>query len=279
MPARSRPQPVGAPARDATFVFKGRVKTIRATTMPGVPVTPRTAVVTVEEILHAPEALSQYAGHDITVELSDRRRPAVGQEAMFYTNGWLFGKSVAVRAVDHRPVEASHRALLASAAGDPVANLERRELEAHFDEADAVVSGRVSSVHLPSTAGRTRARGVEAPMIRGEHDPMWREAVVEVGAVNKGSGGPRRVIVRFPASRDMMWVDIPKLSVGQEGYFMLHKLPAEAEAGRAPGRMRAAAAPARKAETYTLLHAEDFHPLDRAGAVQAVIQKRTGSLG
>jgi hypothetical protein len=126
----------------------------------------------VEEILHAPEALSHYAGHDITVELSSRRKPAVGQEAMFFTNGWLFGKSVAVRAVDHRPVEASHRAFLAAAAGDPVSNLARRETEAHFDDADAVVSGQVSSVHLPSTAKRTRARVGDTPMIRGEHDPM-----------------------------------------------------------------------------------------------------------
>jgi hypothetical protein len=68
--------------------------------------------------------------------------------------------------------------------------------------------------------------------------------------------------------------------VGQEGYFMLHKPPADVQAGPTPkAAVRAAAVRAPKDEVYTLLHAEDFCPLQHAEAVQAVIQKRSGSIG
>src|SRR5712692_8935338 len=119
MPASSKTE---SPAEQARFVFKGTVQKLKAATMPGIPLTDRTAVVRVDEIFYAPEALSYYAGQDINVQLGGRKKIKKGQQAVFYTNGWLFGESVAVQSVDHREVEESPIAFT-QAGGDPVENL------------------------------------------------------------------------------------------------------------------------------------------------------------
>jgi hypothetical protein len=56
--------------RQARFVFKGTVQKLKATTIPDIEDTSGTAIVRVDQIVHAPEALSQFGGHDITVQLS-----------------------------------------------------------------------------------------------------------------------------------------------------------------------------------------------------------------
>src|SRR6266487_2935183 len=106
-------------AQQARFVFKGTVQKLKASTMRDVPANNRTAVVRVDEVIQAPEALSHYAGQDLTVQLGGRKKLKKGQQAVFYTNGWLFGDSVAVQSIDHLDVEKT-RAALTIAEGDPV---------------------------------------------------------------------------------------------------------------------------------------------------------------
>jgi hypothetical protein len=144
----------------------------------------------------------------------------------------------------------------------------------------------VKSVRVPDTPAPKAlrgARGARAAAGAGltlqrpsEHDPMWREAVVEVEDVHKGSHKRKTIIVRFPASRDIMWNEAPKLRPGQEGYFVLHK-PAEGEipppgpgarGARAAKAARAAAGP----QVYTILHAGDFESFTRPQALQALIR-------
>ena len=90
---------------DATFVFKGTIKKLKATTMKAAPASARTCIVTVNEVLEAPQNLTSYAGQDITVELSDRRKASVGDRMIFHSISWLFGESVAVRSL-YEEVEA-----------------------------------------------------------------------------------------------------------------------------------------------------------------------------
>lgn len=49
-----------------------------------------------------------------------------------------------------------------------------------------------------------------------EHNPEWQEAIVEVQETLKGPAGASEIVVRFPASQDIMWVGYPKLKAGQE---------------------------------------------------------------
>ena len=89
MPKDSRHEEL---AQQARFVFKGTVQKLKAATMRDVKVDARTAIVRVDEIIHASEALSNYAGKNITVQLGGRKKVSKGQQAVFYTNAWLFGE-------------------------------------------------------------------------------------------------------------------------------------------------------------------------------------------
>jgi hypothetical protein len=189
-----------------TFVFEGTVKKLGRAAMKDVPVDERTAVVTVNRTIEAPPDLAGYDGRDITVRVSGRRKIGAGQRMVFHTTGWIHGEGVAVQSRREEPVS---RAVARTR--QPV------------DAADLVVSGKVVTVRLPreSTRGRARSGRKTGPI--SEHDPQWREAVIQVDKVLQGAPGKKQIVVRFPASSDVLWHDTPKLHPGQEGQFILRK--------------------------------------------------------
>jgi hypothetical protein len=120
----------------------------------------------------------------------------------------------------------------------------------------------------PTRASAAAAAGPGKPARISEHDPFWREAVVEVQNVHKGTVGKKQVVVRFPSSTDIRWHRAPKFEVGQEGVFSLH--PDEISAHAGPGAM---AASFDTGDSYTCLNAADFQPshneADAAVAIDA----------
>ena len=270
---------------EATFVFRGTVKRRRAATVAHLPADTRTVTVSVDDILEAPAALAQLSGHTITVRVAGRRVPPVGRTTIFHTNGWIFGDSVAVRSVREEPVRPAHAAML-SRGGDPVAHRREREMGARFDRADVVVSGRVRAVRLPEDAVtsapggvRAAARGAPAPVRpASEHDPHWREAVIDVEEVHKGDLRGGQIVLTFPASIDVRWYKAPKFQPGERGTFMVHETTTAAPERRPPARgaraTRAAAAPLATRRIYTALSPLDFQPQHEPGGLHALIQLR-----
>jgi hypothetical protein len=266
----------------ATFVFKGAIRKVRAATMRNLPVDERTAVVHVEQVLDAPPSLARYAGRNITVQLAPRGKAAVGQELIFHTAGWIFGDSVAVRAVKQEPVTRAGAARLARAL-DPTRERADREMRERVAAADLVVSGKVVAVKLPgesepsARAARQTAPAISKPV--SEHDPKWREAVVEVDEVHKGEHGTHRVSVLFPSSTDVRWYKAPKFTAGQQGFFVLHKTTMK-EAEQVDTRARALATPPsdeRDVEVYTALHPADVRPLTDEEHVRRAIARTPGA--
>lgn len=124
MPTPPGPDELAAKAR---FVFRGTVEQLNAATLPEVRDTSNTAVVQVDETIHAPKALSHYTGRNITVQLADPAGLKVGDSAVFFTDAWLFGNAgVAVRSLGHHP-PGPLTAALRVPGSDPVANLEDRD--------------------------------------------------------------------------------------------------------------------------------------------------------
>ena len=264
-------------SRKSTFVFQGTVLKLGAATMRTVPVDKNTAIVHVEQVLEAPHNLSRYAGHDITVQLASRSKAAVGHQLIFHTAGWMFGDSVAVRAEKQAPVPRTLSA--AQSRGiDPIRQRDDREMHERVAAADLVVSGKVVAVQLPGES-KVAARTVRGPVPANlapvsEHDPKWREAVVEVDQVQKGRHGPSRVTVLFPSSTDVRWYKAPKFTAGQQGFFALHKAKMK-ESERLDTRSRAlAAAPSDKeVEVYTALHPADFQPFAQEDRIRGAIAR------
>ncbi len=258
----------------ATLVFQGTVKKVKAATMKNISIDERTAVVHVDQVLESPPNLRHLAGTDITVQLAERATE--NQSLLFHAAGWVFGDSIAVRAVTQEPIQRSHAPLLARG-GDPATHLAQRALKERVDSADLVVSGTVVSVRLPEgsepVTGATRgAAAVNAKPV-SEHDPKWREAVVEVADVHKGEDATKRVSVLFPASLDVRWFKAPKFHAGQQGYFILHKQTIDA-ADRVDVRTRGAAVsagPPEPVEVYTALSPDDFHPYQQQERLRGLV--------
>ena len=269
-------------AQQAKFVFKGTVRKLKAATMAEVQPNERTAIVTVDEIVHAPAPFANYTGKEITVQLGGRKKIQEGQQAVFFANGWRFGESIAVRSIDHlSPVKIPSLAptLAVTAAAShglsvprPTAaqRLSDRELQQHVENADVVLTGRVTSIRAATemlqTAKPKSAKprsGVQRPPRISEHDPLWCEAVLEVLDTEKGGGSAKQVVVRFPSSTDIRWHKAPKFRPGQEGVFILRK--AEVQPAAAGG-------PKSGPAIYVAEHSADFQPINRVEQIKSFIE-------
>jgi hypothetical protein len=257
-------------ANQASFVFRGTVQRVKAATMDQVPVNDRTAVVRVDEVLQAPEPLRDYAGQEITVQLGGEKPVKKGQHATFYANGWLFGDSLAVQAIDHTE-ESSKARKAAPETGDPAKALESTRLKARMDASDLVITGRVKSVRVPEgePKGLTAKAAGEVDQRFSEHDPVWRIATVEVESVQKGRHAGKTVDVRFPSSTDVRWFHAPKLHPGQEGHFVLH--------GNEAPATKAMTTSGAETGDYVVLDAADFQPLEQPAPVPDAGKSPRGS--
>jgi hypothetical protein len=259
--------------QDANFVFKGTIKRLKASNVKQAPVSDRTAIVTVNQVIDAPANLAGYAGQAITVELSNARNAAAGKRMIFHTTSWLFAENIAVRSLYEEPDEGDASARRVAAAAPRA----ERAVQAHFDDADLVVSGKVVEVRLPQAGvgGRKKAMasGVQSTRI-SEHDPKWREAIIDVEQVHKGKSSKRQVIVRFPSSTDVAWRRAPKFEAGQQGYFMLHKEQrAAAESSGRKGKQKSATThAAADAQTYTVRDRQDFQLYSQTGGIKSLIE-------
>jgi hypothetical protein len=264
----------------STFIFKGTVSKVGAVTMKAIPVTKNTVVVGVDEVVEAPASLEDYKGQKITVELLQGKKVKVGEQYLFYSNGWVFGEGLAVQSIAHEIAAkpAAARATVRAAETRPVARgatpsakLHKKLARARFEAADMVVTGRVASVRVP------RERVMMAASLEGslqkpvsEHDPVTQEAVIQITSVHKGAPGASEVTLRFPSSTDVRWYQSPKFHPGQEGLFMLHKEETPRKSA-VRGAAIAAALPADdSAGFHTALHPADFQSMNEAAGGQTI---------
>lgn len=264
---------------EAKFLFIGTIKKLGASALAQVPKSAETAIVRVDEILHAPPTLAKTLGTQITVKLAKGVKPKVGDQVLFHAKGWVFGDTVAVESVK-QDAPAKAKAMMGSTT-DPTRNLKERELQNRVASADMVVEGEVSSVHLPeSEMAAARAASSARPV--SEHDPKWREAVVAVKAVHKGEPTTKQVVVRFPSSTDVQWYRAPKFHAGDRGVWVL-KSPTESPVTGAAVQPKGVAALATTATAipgaavYTALSPLDFHSANQTDAVASVIRAAKNS--
>ncbi|MER9227044.1 hypothetical protein NKI39_15660 [Mesorhizobium sp. M0664] len=254
----------------AAFAFRGTVKQKGAANLKAITDTSRTAVVTVDEIVRSPSALAGFVGHDVTVQLAANEQVRNGERGVFYVTGFVFGETLAVQSVGHDSVPAAQLMVAASvraADGDPTRAFRQTKARERAKRAPVVVTGKVVAVGLadseptPVTAAAVTSRRVS------EHEPFWREAIVQVQTVHKGAVPSQQVVLRFPGSSDVRWHLSPKFQAGQEGVFSLHTDQVSSRLQFGP----AAASMAATATAFTALNSADFQPADHEAEVAAVL--------
>lgn len=213
--------PVKGLTREAGLVFVGTVTKTGAANLEIVEPNDRTAVVRVDETLVSAGTLADFTGKDVTVFLREAGSAKAGEQSVFFTTVALLGETLGLVEVGRRTgPPADLRAQVAAA---------RREIategvRARMAAADLAVSGRVLSVRAAVSAGPSGGT-------LSEHDPQWQEALVEVRTLLHGQLAEKTVAVWFPGSLDVMWARAPKLGVGREGAWLLHRYEPE---GRGP---------------------------------------------
>jgi hypothetical protein len=231
-------------ATRSAIVVLGTVTRVGASEEPLLAASASTVVITVRRMFAGSEFAGDQAGRTATVILSPQSRPGslkAGSEAYFFGNPRFIGKTLTLADEGELP--------LAAGAGDALPPELDRGLQARRDIpvrarlaiAALVFRGKVESVRplegtadavLPGAGRRpedSQAR-VDGPSrdLRDEHDPDWQVALVRVTANLRGTENGAVVAVVFPASRDIVWFNVPKPKVGEEVLILGHR-PQEEE--------------------------------------------------
>jgi len=195
----------------SSLVFRGTVTALHATT-PGIDLADksRAIVAQVDAVLFEGGALD-VGGQSVTVELLAAPTMAVGYEGYFFTALWTLGQSIGVTEVAH--VDPGVYPTLESDVPGIEALLADERMYARMQTAGTVLAGTVTAITpLPHTG----------PV--SEHDPMWAEATLTADCALRGAT-PSRANVAFATSDDVAWVNSPKLTVGDQGVFLLQPVP------------------------------------------------------
>ena len=199
------------------WVVRATVEAPRTSTVDAAPASENTIAVRIDEILYGPKAFEDHRGRIVTLYSERPTGLAQGSRFIFFTRSWMYGKGIAVVEVGRleeretaelsTEIEAAQRAIL-----------DQKLLE-RIRRAELVITGRV---------GRTEpVRGTQRRPVETEHDPEWWTAHVEVTTVELGRAPERTIPVLFPASRDEMWIDSPKLAPGQPYILILQRNQSE----------------------------------------------------
>jgi len=264
--SNSLPQATNNPAalaKQSSITFVGTVSQLAATSLAAVPKSSQTIVVRVDSVLKKPVAVSLKKGDTVTVEVKDPAAFQEGTQATFYTEGWIFGSGIAVKELGHAAPPTGGTPGAAETSEKPVvqdpSQITDQDLQRLLSSCDFVVIGRVTDVHqwvIPKSA---------APRYRtSEHSANWQEAVLQVQSVLKGPKVKKnKIVLRFPLSRDVAWVNAPKFENGQQGIFILRK-----------DELSGASVGGYKADVYTCLNPGDWLPMIEEARVRSLLKNR-----
>ena len=252
-------------AKQSSIVFSGTVSQLGATSFAGIPQSPNTIVVRVDSVLKKPPAISLKKGDNVTVELKDLSAFQQGTQATFYTEGWIFGSGVAVKELGHEfnssgGTAASGAGAAESALVQAQKQISDQDLQNRIASSELVVIGRVTDVHrwtIPKSAA--------SRYHTSEHSADWHEAVLQIDSVLKGTKPKKgKMVVRFPLSRDVAWVNSPKFEKLQRGIFFLKKDQVSGDPTASLGGYQV--------DVYTCLKPGDWLPLSEEARVRSLLK-------
>lgn len=204
-----------------------------------------TAVVRVEEVISAPEAVGDLTGRDVTVHLTGSQRLGRGSRWLFLATSLQFGDEIALTEIGRVPYRRQTGERLRQAVVDErLRELDEAQAE-RLRLATAVVYGVVMRVEpaSPDPAGPAEAMGEAAP--------RFRAAVLKVWRTLKGRPDEEPRVI-FPFPRTQKWSEVPLFVEGEEGVWILQ--PARGQTIGA-GKVKVPDLP----NGFTALNPLDFH--------------------
>jgi len=206
--------------RSSTFIFKGTVLELGASSVPFVPPNEKLITVRLDQSLRTDPMLGDLRGKTITVAVDSAEKFSVSQQLVFFGNSWVHGRGIAVREVAHLDAGQTDRVAAA------VAELPLRHMLDRVQDAEAVVEATINKIDPPG-------------FTLDQHDGLWATAHLRVEATLKGET-PKPAVFCFATGEWPPWNRAPRFEKGQAGVFLLHAPPLDTvkEGGTlAPGRL------------------------------------------
>lgn len=195
---------MAALASRASIIVLGTVKQVGASEESLVAPNPSTAIVEVRRMFAGSEFAGDQSGHTVTVILTKPGDIKVDAELLFFGNPRFIGKTLTILDIGELPSPRLEAAGVPAALAEGIQIRRDAPIRARLAVARTVFRGTVESVRLPE--------GTKENALRDEHDPEWMVATVSVSVPIRGAAAKGALIpVLFPASRDIIWFNSPKL--------------------------------------------------------------------
>lgn len=215
------------------------------------------AIVRVEEVLSAPEAVGDITGRDVTVHLSGGESPGRGSRWLFLATSLQFGDEIAVAEIARAPVRRQAQDRVRRAVVEErLRALDEAQAE-RLRLADVVVYGvalRIEPV-TPPGAGPAEAAGEAAP--------RFRAAVLKVWRTLKGRADAEPRVI-FPFPRTQKWSEVPLFVEGVEGVWLLQAARGQTIGA---GKVQVPELP----NGFTALDPLDFHAPGALGRLETLL--------
>lgn len=247
-------------SRTAPFVFFGTVRRPGASNVEMlVGDEYPTAVVRVDEVITAPEAVGDLTGREVTVHLSEAGELSRGSRHLFLATSLHFGAEIAVAEIGRVPRRRQVEQQLRQAVLDEkLRDLDEAQSE-RLRLAATVIYGVVQRIEPVTPEGAGPAEAV------GEAAPGFRAAVLKVWRTLKGRPDEEPRVI-FPFPRTQKWSEVPLFVEGIEGVWILQ--PARGQTIGA-GKVKVPDVP----NGFTALDPLDFHAPGMLGRLQALLAR------
>ena len=245
-------------ARTAPFVFFGTVRrpggsNVELLESDEYP----TAVVRVDELIAAPEAIGDITGREITVHLSEAGGLSRGSRHLFMATSLQFGDEIAVAEIGRVP----HQRRVEQQLRRVVLEEKLRELDDTLAERLRLAATVIYGVVLRIEPIELETGGSAEPV--GEAAPRFRAAVLKPWRTLKGSPGEEPRVI-FPFPRTQKWSEVPLFVEGMEGVWILQ--PA-GSGTLAAGKVKVPDLP----DAFTALDPLDFHAPGLLGRLEVLL--------
>ena len=211
-------------AEQSDVIVRGRVLRTNASDDPLVPPSGRTAVLAVLEMYAGSEIAGDQKGRNMTVILSRPGAVKSGEQLIFFGKVRSIGTSMTI--ADQREVRAEGADTSTTAAlSRGIQARKDRPIRDRLAVASLVFRGVVQTVRPlepPASAAARQPRTTE-------HDPEWNAATVRIVTPFRGGHAGDIVTIIFAGSRDIVWVNSPKLTPGEDAVFLPHTPTKEEE--------------------------------------------------
>ncbi len=215
------------------------------------------AIVRIDAVIAAPEAVGDLSGREVTVHLSGGESPARNSRHLFMATSLQFGEEIAVAELGRVPYQRQAEApLRRTVIEDRLRAIDEAQAE-RLRRATTVIYGVVVRIEPVMPEGRGPPEAV------GEAAPSFRAAVLKVWRTLKGQPDEEPHVI-FPFPRTQKWSEVPLFVEGIEGVWILQAAQGQTIGA---GKVKVPELP----NGFTALDTLDFHAPGVLGRLELLL--------